>query len=102
MTTTRKPAAAKAVAKKTATRKPAAKTAVAAAAPVYNFTKPYKMLTGFDTPEFCDKVSAHLHAGYTLVGGAALTTVGGKAFVAQAVTKASNVKKPKASAKKKK
>lgn len=97
-TTTRKPAAAStAAAKKTVTRK-----SPAAAAPVYDFTKPYKMLTGLDTPAFCDKVSAHLNAGYTLVGGAALSTVAGKLYVAQAVTKASNIKKPKAKSKKKK
>ena len=82
--------------------KVAAKAAVVAA-PVYNFTKPYKFLTGLDDGEFCSKVSAHLNAGYVLVGGGTMTVVGGKAFVGQAVYKASNLaKKPAAKAKKKK
>lgn len=108
MTTPKKPAAKKPVAKKPVVKKvaakPAAKVAVVAA-PVYNFTKPYKFLTGQDTPEFCDKVSAHLNAGYTLVGGGTMTVVAGKIYVGQAVTKASNIAKkaaPKAKAKAKK
>lgn len=108
-----KPAAKKVVAKKPLVRKPAVKKAapkVAAkaavvAAPVYNFTKPYKFLTGLDDGEFCSKVSAHLNAGYVLVGGGTLTVVGGKPFVGQAVYKASNLAKkaaPKGKAKAKK
>lgn len=61
------------------------------------------MLTGADDGEFCSKVSAHLNAGYVLVGGGALTVIGGKAIVGQAVYKASNIaKKPAAKKKKKK
>ena len=99
-------AAAKPVAKPVAEKvaaKPAAKVAVVAA-PVYNFTKPYKFLTGLDDGEFCSKVSAHLNAGYVLVGGGTMTVVGGKPFVGQAVYKASNLAKkaaPKAKGKKK-
>ena len=111
-TTARKPAAAKpaAATKTTPVRKPAvakapARTTAAAAkvaapvAPTYDFTKPYKMLTGIDDSAFCDKVSAHLNAGYKLVGGAAVTVKGANVIVAQAVTKESNIVKPKAKAK---
>jgi hypothetical protein len=103
--TVRKTVAAKAPAKPVAKAPvkrvaPAAKAAVApkavAAAPEYNFTKPYKFLTGLDDGEFCTKVSAHLNAGYVLVGGGTMTTVGGKPFVGQAVYKASNLTKAKA------
>jgi hypothetical protein len=99
-----KPAAkptAKAPAKKVVAKKVVAPKAVAAA-PEYNLTKPYKFLTGYDDGEFCTKVSAHLNAGYVLVGGGTLTTVGGKPFVGQAVYKASNLTKPKAKGKGKK
>ena len=105
-TTTRaaaKPAArstaAKAPARATTTAKVAAKPAakvVAPAAPVYEFTKPYKFLTGFDDSDFCSKVSAHLNAGYKLAGSATMTTVGGKVYVGQPVFKAANIAKPKA------
>jgi hypothetical protein len=87
-----KPAAKKPVAR--ASAKPAAK--AVAAAPTYEFTKPYKFLTGFDDSDFCGKVSAHLNAGYKLAGSATMTTVGGKVYVGQPVFKASNIAKPKA------
>jgi hypothetical protein len=74
----------------------AAKAAVVVAAPVYNFEKPYKFLTGLDDGEFCSKVSAHLNAGYKLAGSATMTTVGGKIYVGQPVYKHSNLAKPKA------
>lgn len=89
--------AAKPVAKKPVVRaaaKPAAKAAVVA--PTYEFTKPYKFLTGFDDSDFCSKVSAHLNAGYKLAGSATMTTVNGKVYVGQPVFKASNIAKPKA------
>lgn len=113
-TTPAKPAAKTAATKTTAARKPAAKPAAkpvakaaaaktpVVAAPTYDFTKPYKMLTGIDDSAFCDKVSAHLNAGYKLVGGAAVTVKGANVIVAQAVTKESNIVKPKAKGKKKK
>ena len=103
-----KPAAKKVVAKKPVAKKAAPKVAPKAAvvaAPVYNFEKPYKFLTGFDDSDFCGKVSAHLNAGYVLAGSATMTTVGGKVFVGQPVFKASNLTKkaaPKAKAKAKK
>jgi hypothetical protein len=92
MTTAKKPAA-----KKTAAKKPVAKKTVAkkTVAPTYDFKKPYKMLTGIDDSAFCDKVSAHLNAGYVLVGGAAATFNGKNVIVAQAVTKPSNIVKAK-------
>lgn len=120
MTTAKKPAAPRAAAAKTTTRtaaakpaarpvaraaakpaakapaaKPVAKAAEVVAAPVYNFTKPYKFLTGFDDSDFCSKVSAHLNAGYKLAGSATMTTVNGKVYVGQPVFKASNIAKPK-------
>lgn len=95
-----RPAAKKPVAKPAAraAAKPAAK-AAAVAAPTYEFTKPYKFLTGFDNSEFCSKVSAHLNAGYKLAGSATMTTVGGKVYVGQPVFKATNIAKPKAKSK---
>jgi len=123
MTTAKKPAAPRAAAAKTTTRaaakpavraaakKPAAKPAAraaakpavkAAVAPTYEFTKPYKFLTGFDDSAFCGKVSAHLNAGYKLAGSATMTTVNGKVYVGQPVFKASNIAKPKAKGKGKK
>ena len=114
-TPAKKPAAPSAAAAKTTTRATAAKPAARAAAkpavkaapapaavavaPVYNFEKPYKFLTGFDDSEFCSKVSAHLNAGYVLAGSATMTTVGGKVYVGQPVYKHSNLTKPKAKAK---
>lgn len=89
----KKPAAAKPAARVAA--KPAAK-AAAVVAPTYEFTKPYKFLTGFDDSDFCGKVSAHLNAGYKLAGSATMTTVNGKVYVGQPVFKASNIAKPKA------
>jgi len=127
MTTAKKPAAPRAAAVKTTTRaaakpavraaakpapraaakKPAAKPAAkpvakAVVAPTYEFTKPYKFLTGFDDSDFCGKVSAHLNAGYKLAGSATMTTVNGKVYVGQPVFKASNLAKPKAKGKGKK
>ena len=106
--TVSKPVAKKPVAKKPAAKKPVARAAAkpaakAVAAPTYEFTKPYKFLTGFDDSDFCGKVSAHLNAGYQLAGSATMTTVGGKVYVGQPVFKAGNLaKKPSAKGKKKK
>jgi hypothetical protein len=78
---------AKPVAKKAAA-KPAAKKPVAApaaAAPEYNFTKRYKMLTGVDDSAFCDKVVAHLSNGYELFGAPSITFNGKDVIVGQAV-----------------
>ena len=91
----------KAPVKKAAPAKKVASPKTVAAAPEYNLTKPYKFLTGLDDGDFCTKVSAHLNAGYVLVGGGTMTTVGGKPFVGQAVYKASNLTKAKAKPKSK-
>jgi hypothetical protein len=104
-TTTRTASARTVAAKPTAAKAPARSAAaktVEVAAPVYNFTKPYKMLTGLDDGAFCDKVSAHLNAGYKLSGSATMTAVGARIFVGQAVYKHSNLAKPKPKAKAKK
>lgn len=92
--TAKKVAAPRAAAAKAPARAAAANPA-SAPAPEYNFTKPYKMLTGLDDGEFCSKVSAHLNAGYKLAGSATMTTVAGKIYVGQAVIKVSNIAKPK-------
>jgi hypothetical protein len=110
-------------AKKPAARKPAAKTPVrataakpAAKAPVRraaapaapavaaapNYTKPYKMLTGIDDSEFCDKVVRHLENGYELYGSPTSTFNGKNVIVGQAVVLKKKAKKAgKAKGKKK-
>jgi ribonuclease HI len=47
--------------------------------------KSYKLLTGPDTPAFCQKVSDHLDEGYALHGPPVITVVGGELHCAQAV-----------------
>lgn len=111
-TAAKKPAVRKPAAKTTSTssaakpaakapvRRPAAKPAAApatVAAP--NYTKPYKMLTGIDDSEFCDKVVRHLENGYALYGSPTSTFNGKNVIVGQAVVLK---KKPKAKAKGKK
>lgn len=94
--------AAKAAAPKTAVRRPAAKpaaTPATAAAP--NYTKPYKMLTGIDDSEFCDKVVRHLENGYELYGSPTATFNGKNVIVGQAVVLKAKPKKAKAKSKKK-
>lgn len=104
MTTPAKtPAAAKAAPKTTAVRKPAVKRVATPAAPAAevapaapNYTKPYKMLTGIDDSEFCDKVVRHLENGYVLYGSPTSTFNGKNVIVGQAVVLA---KKPKKASK---
>jgi hypothetical protein len=82
----RKPAVAKAATAKAPVRRPAAKPAAPAAAPATpDYTKPYKMLTGIDDSEFCDKVSRHLNNGYELYGSPTSTFNGKNVIVGQAV-----------------
>ncbi len=45
----------------------------------------YRVLTGPDNREFCERVSAALDEGYRLHGGPALTFDGTNVIVAQAV-----------------
>ncbi|MFM1785999.1 MAG: hypothetical protein RLZZ108_1023 [Actinomycetota bacterium] len=47
--------------------------------------KAYKLLTGEDTPAFCQKVSDALADGYELYGSPSITTKRGKLWAAQAV-----------------
>ena len=113
-TSAKKPAArpaAKTVAAKPAAkapvRRPAAARAVAAApatAAAPNYTKPYKMLTGIDDSEFCDKVVRHLENGYELYGSPTSAFNGKNVIVGQAVVlkkKAKAAGKSKAKGKKK-
>lgn len=88
-TSSAKTTAAKAPAK-TAGKAPAKSAAKAAApaapaAPEYNFTKRYKMLTGIDDSSFCDKVVIHLNNGYELYGSPTATFNGKDVIVGQAV-----------------
>ena len=46
---------------------------------------PYRLLSGPDDDEFCERVSAALADGYRLHGGPALTSDGGQVTVAQAL-----------------
>ena len=110
MTTSAKKPAAKSAARTTATkpaakapvRRPAAARAAAPVAPAApNYTKPYKMLTGIDDSEFCDKVGRHLENGYELYGSPTSTFNGKNVIVGQAVVLKSKPKKAKAKGKKK-
>jgi len=47
--------------------------------------KSYKLLTGPDTPDFCQKVSDHLDQGYELHGSVVITVLGTELHCAQAV-----------------
>lgn len=98
-TTAAKPAAAKpAVAKTAAAAKPAAKkpavakaaavkapAVIAAPAATDAPRKRYRMLTGIDDAEFCQKVSDALNDGYELYGSPTMTTRGANVYVGQAV-----------------
>ena len=46
---------------------------------------PYRVLTGADDREFCERVSQALHDGYILHGSPALAVQEGRLVVAQAV-----------------
>ncbi len=66
--------------------KAAAKPATRAAAkPVISTDKSYKLLTGLDDPNFCQKVRDHLDAGYELYGSPTMTAKGSQVYVGQAV-----------------
>jgi hypothetical protein len=45
----------------------------------------YRLLTGSDTREFCQRVSAALTEGYVLHGSPSITSSGGHTVVCQAV-----------------
>ena len=94
-----KPAAKKPVARTAAkpAAKPAAKVAPKAAAKpapkakpakvVIDTTKRYKLLTGLDDANFCQRVSDHLDAGYELAGAPVMTVKGSTVYVGQAVVR---------------
>ena len=96
--------AARAVAKKPVAKKPVAKKAVVKVATpakaVISTEKLYKMLTGLDNGDFCQKVTDHIEAGYTLHGSPTMTVKGNQIWVGQAVTRKPKAK-PKAKGKKK-
>ena len=103
-TTAAKPAA-KAPVRRAAAKPAAAPAAIetpAAASTAPNYTKPYKMLTGIDDSEFCDKVVRHLENGYALYGSPTATFNGKNVIVGQAVVLKKKAKKAaKAKGKKK-
>ena len=90
-----KPAAKAPVRRATAAKPAAAPAAPAAAATAPNYTKPYKMLTGIDDSEFCDKVVRHLENGYALYGSPTSTFNGKNVIVGQAVVLKKKAKKAK-------
>jgi hypothetical protein len=45
----------------------------------------YRLLSGGDTHEFCERVSAALGEGYVLYGSPSITSSGGHTVVCQAV-----------------
>ena len=69
-----------------AAAKPAAKAAKPAKA-VVDTTKRYKLLTGLDDANFCQRVSDHLDAGYELAGAPVMTVKGSTVYVGQAIVR---------------
>ncbi len=92
--------AVKAVAKAApkAAAKPSAKAAPKAVKPVIDTTKRYKLLTGIDDANFCQRVSDNLDAGYELAGSPVMVVKGSTVYVGQALVR----KASKKAAKKKK
>jgi hypothetical protein len=72
-----------------AAAKPAAKAAPKAkpAKVVIDTTKRYKLLTGLDDANFCQRVSDHLDAGYELAGAPVMTVKGSTVYVGQAIVR---------------
>jgi len=92
MTTPRKPAAraaAKPAAKAPvkAAPKAAAKAAAKPSKAVVDTTKRYKLLTGIDDSNFCQRVSDHLDAGYELAGAPTMVVKGSTVYVGQAIVR---------------
>ena len=50
-------------------------------------TKRYKLLTGLDDANFCQRVSDHLDAGYELAGAPVMTVKGSTVYVGQAIVR---------------
>jgi hypothetical protein len=70
-----------------AAAKPAAKAAPKATKAVVDTTKRYKLLTGVDDSNFCQRVSDHLDAGYELAGAPVMTVKGSTVYVGQAIVR---------------
>ena len=70
-----------------AAAKPAAKAAAKPAKVVIDTTKRYKLLTGLDDANFCQRVSDHLDAGYELAGAPVMTVKGSTVYVGQAIVR---------------
>lgn len=85
--------------------KPAAKSTAKAAAkvakPVIDTSKRYKLLTGIDDSNFCQRVSDHLDAGYELYGAPTMAVRGATVYVGQALVRKVTKKATKSSKKKK-
>ena len=90
-------AAAKAPAKAApkAAAKPAAKAAPKAAKPAIDTTKRYKLLTGIDDANFCQRVSDNLDAGYELSGSPVMVVKGSTVYVGQALVRKATKKAAK-------
>ena len=50
-------------------------------------TKRYKLLTGIDDSNFCQRVSDHLDAGYELAGSPTMVVKGSTVYVGQAIVR---------------
>jgi hypothetical protein len=85
-----------------AAAKPAAKAAAKPVKAVVDTTKRYKLLTGLDDANFCQRVSDHLDAGYELAGSPVMTVKGATVFVGQALVRKATKKAAKPAKKGKK
>jgi hypothetical protein len=70
-----------------AAAKPAAKAAPKATKAVVDTTKRYKLLTGLDDSNFCQRVSDHLDAGYELAGAPVMVVKGSTVYVGQSIVR---------------
>jgi len=78
-----------------AAAKPAAKAAPKAVKPVIDTTKRYKLLTGLDDANFCQRVSDNLDAGYELAGSPVMVVKGSTVYVGQALVRKATKKAAK-------
>jgi hypothetical protein len=88
-------AAAKPAAKAAPKAKPAAKAAAKPAKVVIDTTKRYKLLTGLDDANFCQRVSDNLDAGYELAGSPVMVVKGSTVYVGQALVRKATKKAAK-------
>ncbi len=78
-----------------AAAKPSAKAAPKAVKPVIDTTKRYKLLTGIDDANFCQRVSDNLDAGYELAGSPVMVVKGSTVYVGQALVRKATKKAAK-------